>query len=118
MARIDPLLVAAGAVVGATLRYAVGVAVAGPPGTLAVNVAGSLCLGVVVAAAARPRVQVLVGTGLLSSFTTYSTFAVEATALGAVAGAGYVAATYLLGVTAAVVGLAAGRRLGEGRAAP
>jgi CrcB protein len=111
MDRLDPLLVAVGGFAGATLRWAVASAVAGAPGTLVVNVVGSACLGVVVAAAPRRRTQVFVGTGLLSSFTTYSTFAVETAALGAAWGAANVAATYGLGVSAAVAGLVVGRRL-------
>jgi CrcB protein len=111
MDRLDPLLVALGGFVGATLRWAVGSAVAGAPGTLVVNVVGSLCLGVVVAAVPNRRTQVFVGTGLLSSFTTYSTFAVETVALGAAWGTANVAASYGLGVGAAAAGLAFGRRL-------
>jgi len=106
--RLDPLLVALGGMVGATLRYAVGVAIAGPPGTLAVNVAGSFVLGVSVTRIRDPRAQLLLGTGALSSFTTYSTFAVETATLGGTLGAANVAATYLFGFLAAGLGLVAG----------
>jgi CrcB protein len=106
--RLDPLLVALGGMVGATLRYAIGVAIAGPPGTLAVNVLGSFLLGVFVTRLRDPRAQLLLGTGALSSFTTYSTFAVETAALGTTLGAANVAATYLLGVLAAGLGLVVG----------
>jgi CrcB protein len=117
MDRLDPLLVAVGGFVGATLRWTVGSVAAGAPGTLVVNVVGSLCLGVVVASVPRRRrTQVFVGTGVLSSFTTYSTFAVDTVGLGLPGGTVNVAATYGLGVTAAVVGLVVGRRLrGEAR---
>ena len=115
MERLDPLLVAAGGFLGAVLRWVVGNAVPGAPGTLVANVAGSFCLGVVVAAAPRRRTQVFVGTGLLSSFTTYSTFAVQTTDLGATWGTANVVATYALGVGFAALGLVAGRRRRGGR---
>jgi CrcB protein len=106
--RFDPLLVAAGGCVGATLRYAVGVALPGPTGTLAVNVLGSFVLGILVVRLRNARGQLFFGTGVLSSFTTYSTFAVETAALGAAMGAANVGATYLLGFVAAAVGLFVG----------
>jgi CrcB protein len=59
-----------------------------------------------------PQLQLLLGTGVLSSFTTYSTFAVETATLGATTGAANVGATYLLGFLAAGLGLVVGR---EGR---
>ncbi|MFB6302550.1 MAG: CrcB family protein [Haloferacaceae archaeon] len=114
MDRAAPLLVASGGGAGALARYAVALAVGSPAATLAVNVGGSLALGVLVARVPGRRVQLFVGTGLLSSFTTYSTFAAETVGLGPVGGGANVAATYLLGVTAAVLGLSVGRRW-EGR---
>lgn len=115
MDRGAPLLVAGGGCAGTLARYAVGLAVGGPTATLAVNLLGSLALGALVARVPGRRVQLFVGTGLLSSFTTYSTFAVETVALGPADGAANVAATYLLGVAAALAGLAAGRRWGGSR---
>ncbi|MGM0592133.1 MAG: CrcB family protein [Halobacteriota archaeon] len=108
--RLNVLLVAGGGVVGAVLRYGVGLALPGAPGTLAVNVAGSFALGLLVTVARNPRTQVFFGTGLLSSFTTYSTFAVETVALGLTAGAINVLSNYLLGFAAALVGVALGGR--------
>ncbi|RDI71561.1 CrcB family protein [Halopelagius longus] len=110
--RLDPLLVASGGFVGATLRYGVGVALPGAAGTLAVNVAGSFLLGAMLAFAPTRRAQVLLGTGLLSSFTTYSTFAVQTAALGPTWGAANVGANYALGFAAAFAGLAVGGRFG------
>jgi CrcB protein len=109
--RLDPLLVAAGGLVGALLRHAVAVGLGGVAGTFAVNVAGSFVLGAVVVTVPGRRRQLLVGTGLLSSFTTYSTFAVDATTLSPGAAATYVGATYGLGVAAAAAGRLAGGRL-------
>lgn len=81
------LLVIAGAVVGAPLRYLTDRAVqAGhdsvfPWGTFVVNVTGSLVLGLltgaVSAGAAGPHLQLLIGTGLCGALTTYSTFSYE-----------------------------------------
>ena len=96
MRPIDPLYVGVGGFVGAVLRWGVGVLVPGAPGTLVVNVLGSVALGALVAVAPSHRTRVLVGTGLLSSFTTYSTFAVE-TALTPEWAAANVLASYALG---------------------
>jgi CrcB protein len=77
------LLVVLGAAVGAPLRYVVDRAVQGrhdsvfPWGTFAVNVAGSLILGVLAGAAAARPVLALLGTGLCGALTTYSTFGYE-----------------------------------------
>ena len=83
------LLVGAGGFVGAVLRYlasafalriAPGSAL--PPGTLLVNVIGSLVLGALYALAETrqllsPEARLLLATGVLGSFTTFSTFAHE-----------------------------------------
>ncbi|WP_136590657.1 fluoride efflux transporter FluC [Salinigranum halophilum] len=110
MRSIDPLYVGVGGFVGAVLRWGVGVLVPGAPGTLVVNVLGSVALGALVAVAPSHRTRVLVGTGLLSSFTTYSTFAVETAALVPTMGLLNVGANYVLGIAAAFLGIAWGSR--------
>nr|WP_285509189.1 fluoride efflux transporter CrcB [Actinokineospora sp. NBRC 105648] len=75
------LLVAAGAALGAPLRYLTDRAVQRgrdrfPWGTLTVNVVGSLILGVVVAVG-DDQWRLLLGTGLCGALTTYSTFSYE-----------------------------------------
>ncbi|MEJ2579159.1 MAG: fluoride efflux transporter CrcB [Kineosporiaceae bacterium] len=81
------LLVVAGAAVGAPLRYLTDLFVQRrhdsvfPWGTLAVNAAGSLLLGVLVGAdlgAGGPTwVITLLGTGFCGALTTFSTFGYE-----------------------------------------
>lgn len=53
-----------------------------PFGTLAVNLLGSLILGVLVGAALAPRAYLYAGTGLIGAFTTFSTWTFESHRLG------------------------------------
>ncbi|MFC7235097.1 fluoride efflux transporter FluC [Halosegnis marinus] len=110
-------LVAGGGAAGAVCRHAVALAAdatlpAGFPfGTLAANVLGAFLLGVLLYErrlrdAVPARVRLVAGTGFLSSFTTYSTFAAETAALPPALAAGNVAATYALGFLAVVGGRA------------
>jgi fluoride exporter len=108
------VLVIAGAVVGAPLRYLTDRAVQArhdtvfPWGTFTVNVVGCLVLGLVTGAvtagAASSTVQLLVGTGLCGALTTYSTFSYETLRL-AEEGARFYAATNV--VASVVAGLGA-----------
>jgi len=99
------ILVGAGGVAGATLRYVVGLPFPGLAGTLAVNALGSAALGALLYTALVPRrLRLAVGTGVLSSFTTYSTFAVETATASPPVAAGYVLVTYGLGFGAVVAG--------------
>lgn len=83
-----------------------------PYGTLAVNVTGSLALGLVVGLALTGDTDRLVGTGLLGAYTTFSTWMLESHRLaedGALRrGALNVAVSLVLGVGAAWLG----RRIG------
>ncbi|KAF1046287.1 fluoride efflux transporter CrcB [Xylophilus sp.] len=87
-----------------------------PFGTLAINVLGSLLMGVVAEAFAlrsgwSPQLRLLLVTGILGGFTTFSTFSLETALLHERGDTGqallYVAASVLLGVG----GLFAGMRL-------
>jgi CrcB protein len=96
------LLVALGGSAGASARYAVDLVVPGLAATLAVNVVGALCLGVVVfgrRAGWTPdeRVVLVVATGFLSAFTTYSTFVVDTVGAAPLTAGGYVLGSYALG---------------------
>ena len=81
------LLVCLGSMVGAPLRYIVDREIQDrhervfPFGTLVVNLTGAFALGLVVGAAARGGLSALavdaVGTGLIGSYTTFSTFSWE-----------------------------------------
>jgi fluoride exporter len=81
------LLVVAGGMVGAPLRYLTDRAVQArhdsvfPWGTLLVNVVGSLILGMLAGAfvrgAASDSLRLFLGTGLCGALTTFSTFSYE-----------------------------------------
>lgn len=126
------LTVACGGVFGAAARDAVEQALPTPRNgfplaTMLVNLVGAFLLGVLLEALVRAgadsgwrrRARLLAGTGFIGAFTTYSTFAVEADLLvragrGAVA-AGYVLATVVGGLVAAVAGIVVSSRPGLGR---
>ncbi|NAS27185.1 fluoride efflux transporter CrcB [Herbidospora sp. NEAU-GS84] len=77
------LLVAAGAAVGAPLRYLTDRLIQSrhdsvfPWGTFVVNLTGSALLGFLVALPADDAVRALAGTGFCGALTTYSTFSYE-----------------------------------------
>jgi CrcB protein len=79
------VLVCLGAAVGAPARYLLDRAIQAlhdtvfPFGTLSINVAGSLVLGLLVGVGARPdgTTYLALGTGFCGAFTTYSTFGYE-----------------------------------------
>ncbi len=103
------ILVAIGGALGANARYFVGTAVSGLGGTFVANVLGCFSLGLLVYGTQRTdliaeRAKLLLGTGFLSSFTTYSTFALETAQSEPVIGVGYVVASYAVGFTAVLVG--------------
>ena len=110
MDRRVAVLVGAGGFAGAISRYAVAAALPTtfPWGTLAVNVAGAFLLGLFAYGTAELRrvpetARLAVATGLLSSFTTYSTVAAETVALEPALAAANVAANYALGFLAVVL---------------
>ncbi|MEV6306198.1 fluoride efflux transporter CrcB [Actinoplanes sp. NPDC051861] len=108
------LLVALGAAVGAPLRYLTDrffqsrYGPAFPWGTLAVNVTGSLLLGLLLGLPLSPGLIALLGTGFCGALTTYSTFSWETLALarrGEIAAAlGYPLLSVTAGLGAAWIG--------------
>ncbi|WP_277542151.1 CrcB family protein [Haloarcula laminariae] len=95
------VLIAIGGFAGSNLRYFVGSLVPGLQGTLIVNALGSFALGCLLYEAIHLGVladetKLAATTGFLSSFTTYSTFAVE-TALTPEWAVANVLASYALG---------------------
>ncbi|MBD8062092.1 CrcB family protein [Oceanitalea stevensii] len=115
--------VAAGGAAGAVARHLL-VGAGGSSGwavTLAVNVAGAFLLGLLLERLARGgpdtgrrRLRLLLGTGALGGFTTYSGIAVEVLArldAGSWAGAaGYGLGTVLAGLAACGAGVVVGAR--------
>ena len=111
--RAEPLLlIAVGGFAGAILRHFLAVSLPTatlPWGTLAANVLGAFLLGVLLYEARlsgilSPETRLIVGTGFLSSFTTYSTFAVETAGLAPGFAAANVAANYAFGFLAVLCG--------------
>jgi CrcB protein len=103
------LLVALGGAAGSVLRYLVSVAAlsvlgaAFPWGTLAVNVLGSAAIGVAAGAGIEGQGRLLLVTGFLGGFTTFSAFSLETGALferSPTLAAAYVAASVALGLAA------------------
>jgi CrcB protein len=121
------LVVVAGGTAGALARYGLGTVLPAPGGwplpTLVINLAGAFLLGLLLEALVRRgpdagglrMMRLLVGTGFMGAFTTYSSLALETTnLLGAgrfADAAAYVAATLLGGAIATYLGIraAAGR---------
>jgi CrcB protein len=103
------LLVAAGGALGSVLRYGISLLAAAqlgagfPWGTLAVNVIGSAGIGIAAGLGVQGEARLLLVTGLLGGFTTFSAFSLETGLLlerGWWLAAAYVAASLLLGLGA------------------
>lgn len=112
LSRAAPLvLIAVGGFAGAVLRHLVsaGLPAAFPWGTLVVNVGGTFLLSILLYEAHLANVvsaetRLVVGVGFCSSFTTYSTFALETTQLSPELAAANVGANYALGIGAVLLG--------------
>jgi fluoride exporter len=117
--------VALGGAIGSMLRYAVALVMVEKLGpgfpwhTALINVVGSLCIGLVAAylqsgVGIAPYVGVFLTVGILGGFTTFSTFSFDTVTLLSESPAlavAYCVGSVLLGVLAALAGLAAGRAL-------
>ncbi|MFE9674145.1 fluoride efflux transporter CrcB [Streptomyces sp. NPDC006259] len=106
------LLVVAGGMVGAPLRYLTDRAVQArhdsvfPWGTFVVNAVGCAVLGLVTGAAAAgaadPHLRLLLGTGFCGALTTYSTFSYETLRLTETGAGAHAVANVVAGVAAGV----------------
>ena len=119
------LWVALGGAAGAAARYGVAQWAGGrwgwsfPWGTLAVNVTGSFAIGLLMALligrGIDPAFRLLLVTGFLGGYTTFSTFSLETLSLLETRRFGeaglYVGGSVLLGLIACFFGLAMGRLL-------
>lgn len=123
---MNVILVAAGGAVGSVTRYLVGVwsvrvlGLAFPWGTLIVNLVGSFAIGLLAELIARRfnasmELRLLLVTGFLGGFTTFSAFSLDTVALyerGQVTTAvAYVLASVILSLGATFAGMAAIRSL-------
>lgn len=121
------LIVAIGGALGSGMRHLVNLATLRlfgpgfPWGTLAVNIVGSLAMGLFVELLARrlggsAELRLFVATGVLGGFTTFSAFSLDVAVLyerGAVAHAAlYVAASLVVAVLALFLGMWLGKSLG------
>ncbi|TCV61337.1 camphor resistance protein CrcB [Neorhizobium sp. R1-B] len=120
------LLVAIGGALGSVCRYLVGLWALRqfgpnfPWGTLTVNVAGSFAIGLLAELIVRrydasPEMRLLLITGVLGGFTTFSAFSLDVITLfergAALAGATYVLASVAISLGAVFAGLALGRAM-------
>lgn len=120
------LFVALGGAIGSLARYGTYVASvrlwgpAIPWGTLIVNVAGCLLMGLIAGTAdarlaLHPDLRLFLMTGILGGFTTFSAFALDFARLleaqGTIAAAAYVAGSVGLSVGGALLGLLLARAI-------
>lgn len=109
------VLIGIGGFVGANARYFIGLFHPGLAGTFIANVTGSFLLGFIVYEATHTDAlsregRLVVSTGFLSSYTTYSTFALETFQATPVLGVLNVGASYAFGFA----GVIAGRQMALG----
>ena len=106
--------------VGAVLRFLLDRGVSArtgrefPYGTLAVNLVGSLALGVLAGAAVGGDAYRLSATGLIGAFTTFSTWSFESHRLAEEGRAGHGALNLLISLAFGLGAVWLGRRLGAG----
>ncbi len=108
------LLVMIGGAIGAAARFQLG-NLAGPYATLTANILGGFAMGLLAALVVRAEdpARLLLGTGLLGGFTTFSAFSLETLTMIERGQAGaaflYVAASVLGALAALLAGLSLGR---------
>lgn len=107
-------LIALGGAAGSVLRYLMVAAIGAPVGTAAVNILGSLVIGALFVLIPREGWQLVLVTGLLGGFTTFSAFSLDTLKL-VEQGQPLQAAAYVLGsVTLSLIAVALGVALARG----
>ena len=125
------MLVGLGGAFGTALRYAVSNAIPAVDGLrtgiFVVNVSGAFLIGVLIELLAlrgddtgrRRQLRLLLGTGVLGGYTTYSALALDAASLfdlnRVTASIGYGVATVIVGGVATWLGIVLARRIGGAR---
>ncbi|MFB6267777.1 MAG: CrcB family protein [Halodesulfurarchaeum sp.] len=110
IARVESVaLIAIGGFAGSNLRYLAGFILPGMHATLLANAVGSFALGFILyeriyTGIMASQTRIAVATGFLSSFTTYSTFAVESALADPTWMVTNVVANYSLGFLGIMVG--------------
>jgi CrcB protein len=118
------LVVGAGGFLGAIARYAIGVWIDTfwrrdfPLATFAVNVTGCFILGLFVAMAAErmsigPMTRLLIATGFVGAYTTFSTFEYETQRLTTTGAFGWAVVNVLTSVVAGFLAVRLGVELGR-----
>ncbi|HEY7378693.1 MAG TPA: fluoride efflux transporter CrcB [Steroidobacteraceae bacterium] len=111
------LVIGAGAILGAWMRWGLGVLLNPvfptlPLGTLTANLFGGFVIGIMMAGAEplglSPTTRLLITTGLLGALTTFSTFSAEAVSLLLRAQYAWAAATVAIHVTGSLLLTGAG----------
>lgn len=121
------LAIAIGAAIGANLRYGIGLWAAQrlgttwPYGTFIINLSGCLLIGLLLTLATNrltlsEPMRLMLVTGLLGGFTTFSTFGYESVTLlnsgNWLAALSYVGGSVIGGLIAVIIGIGLGRWIG------
>lgn len=116
----DLLAIGCGGFLGAVARFMFSQSLTSIPGTLAVNVLGSFCLGLLMyynefLGYVPSRTRLFAGIGFLGSFTTFSSFVVYAFQMSFVASIIFICANVLPGLFGVLLGRACMVYLGRRR---
>lgn len=121
---VTPLAISGGAILGALSRYYLSIGLIKllgdkfPYGTLTVNLSGALLMGFVATLALgqmiSPTLQLLLATGFLGSYTTFSTYALDTAALGKSRGEFFALCYWAGSAIGGVIGLEIGISLARG----
>jgi CrcB protein len=116
----DLLAISCGGFLGAVARFMFSQSLTSVSGTLAVNVLGSFCLGLLMYHSeflgyVPTRIRLFIGIGFLGSLTTFSSFAVYAFQMSFVASVIFICANVIPGLVGVLLGRACMVYLGRRR---